>query len=69
MVEIIDEYGNHVCWVDEGGKEFKRLKRQEKAKEIGATVLAIGVVAGKAVVTAAIVGGLAALGIKAIRGK
>lgn len=65
MVEILDEYGNHVCYMDENGKEYKKLKRKETAKAVGSTVLAGAIVAAK---IAACVG-LVSLGVKVIRGR
>ena len=64
-IEILDENGNHVCYMDENSKEYKKLKRKETAKVIGSTVLAGAIVGGKIVLAA----GLVALGIKLIKGK
>ena len=43
-IEIIDENGNHVCYMDDESKEFKKLKRKEKIKEVASNVAGVGVV-------------------------
>lgn len=63
MVEILDEYGNHVCYMDENSKEYEKMLRKEKAKQAAAVAISIGVVAGKI----CLVGGLIGLGVKVAR--
>lgn len=66
MVEILDENGRHICYVDEEDeKEYRRIKRKAAVKGVGDAILTAACI-GAEVATCL---GLFRLGIKVITGR